>query len=254
MTKPFILVNNENISLSQAFNYLQQAGKLDGVIGEILRQYVLDREIKTRTDLDVSPETVQQAITEFRIQSGLMEGGQYQQWLESQNLDDFSFHQRVEADLKLGQLREKITQPRLQEFFIERKLYLDQVVLSRITVNSREQAEELYQQIVEGASFEQLAQEFSVSDDRVFNGMMGVMSRGDIPDALRAAVDVSQPGDLIGPVENPPYWCVFRLEQVIPASLENPQLVQVLQNQLLEQWVLEQLQGQSIEIKMDEDV
>lgn len=254
MSIPFIIINNkETISLAQAFRYLQASGKLDGFIGDVLREYVLERELKTRVDLILPAEVLQQAITEFRLQSGLAAPEQFEQWLVQQGLTNEAFRQQVEIDLRMGRLRDTITQPRLQEHFIERKLFLDQVVLSRIAVQDKDLAEELRQQLNEGASFEQLAQEYSISDDGAFNGMMGAISRGQLPDSLRAALDLAQPGDLIGPIEIPPAWTIFRLEQVVPATLDNPQLVQSLQSELLEQWVMEQLQGLSIEVKVGEE-
>jgi len=52
-------------------------------------------------------------------------------------------------------------------------------VLSRIAVTEKELAEELRSQILEGARFEQLAQEYSLTDERIVNGMMGPMPRAD---------------------------------------------------------------------------
>jgi len=68
-------------------------------------------------------------------------------------------------------------------------------VLSRIAVTEKELAE-LRSQILEGARFEQLAQEYSLTDERIVNGMMGPISRGQMPDFLRALVDLSSPGEL----------------------------------------------------------
>jgi len=52
-----------------------------------------------------------------------------------------------------------------------------------------------------------------------------------MPDFLRALVDLSSPGELIGPIEIEGY-CLFQVEQFLPASLEG-QVKQELQNQLL---------------------
>ncbi|MHC5833687.1 MAG: peptidylprolyl isomerase, partial [Nostoc sp.] len=89
------------------------------------------------------------------------------------------------SNLKLEKLKAQITEPNLQEYFIERKIFLDRVVLSRLVVEDQALAEELKSQIVEdGARFELLVQEYSVEDDRIFNGMMGAVSRGRMPDVL----------------------------------------------------------------------
>lgn len=144
-----------------------------------------------------------------------------------------------------------MTESKLPEYFIERKIYLDRVVLSRILVDSRELAEELQTQIEEGASFEQLAKEYSLADERVFNGMMGPISRGTIPDSLRAAVDATVPGKLINPIEIEGRFALFRLEQILPASLEDPQLKQSLQNELFEKWLGEKIQNLTVKIQVN---
>lgn len=76
---------------------------------------------------------------------------------------------------------------------IEQKLFLDRVV-SRLIVTEKELAEELKSQILEGARFEQLAQEYSITDNRMLNGIMGTVSRGQLPDPVRALVDLASRG------------------------------------------------------------
>lgn len=84
-------------------------------------------------------------------------------------IDSTTFRQQIAFNLKLEKLKATVTQPNIQEYFIERKLFLERVVLSRLVVEDRALAEELRSQLVEdGASFEQLAQEYSVAEDRVF--------------------------------------------------------------------------------------
>jgi parvulin-like peptidyl-prolyl isomerase len=118
-------------------------------------------------------------------------------------------------------------------------------------VQTQELAEELASQIEEGASFDQLAREYSIAEDRIVNGMMGPISRGTLPDVLRAAVDSASPGDLIGPLELESRWALFRVEQSLPASLEDKQLKQALQNELFEQWIAQKIQKMNVKIQID---
>jgi len=89
-------------------------------------------------------------------------------------------------------------------------------------------------------------------DDRVMNGMVGPVSRGSMPDVLRAAIDLAQAGDVVGPVGLEERWGLFRVEELLPASLENPQVQQTLQNELFEQWVAEKVQVLPIKIQVAE--
>lgn len=250
VSQPFLSVDDQPIPLAQALQYLQSAGKLQSVIGDILRQYIIEQELQTRDDLDVSPALTEQAVIDFRLQNQLTDPKVFAQWLASNGKDYSSFHASVTFGFKLEKLKAQVTEPKLQEYFIERKLFLDRVVLSRLVVADRELAEELASQVEEGASFEQLAREYSIADDKIVNGMMGPISRGTLPDVLRAAVDLASPGELIEPLELEGRWVLFQVGQFLPASLEDGQLKQALQNELFEQWLAQKIQKMSVKLQV----
>ncbi|GAB4161939.1 MAG: hypothetical protein Fur0046_40510 [Cyanobacteria bacterium J069] len=252
---PFIVLNGQpQISLAQAVQYLQAAGKLDELIGEILRQHVLEQVLQSRLDLAPADAEVEEAIAQFRQQSNLTDLADFQDWLASQAVDLDSLHTQTRRELQLRALRDRLAEPHLPQYFIERKLDLDQVVLSRLAVGDRDLAEELYQQLLEGASFEALAQDYSQTGDRLFNGMLGLLSRGSLPDALRAAVDAAAPGDLLKPLFLDPenLWCIFRLDRVLPATLDHPEVLETLRNELFDQWIMRQLDGMDVEVLVGE--
>lgn len=250
VSQTFLTVNDQPIELAQALQYLQSAGKLKPFIGEILRQYVIEQELQTREDLEISPALTEQAVIDFRLQRQLTDPKVFAEWLASNGKDYGSFHNQIAMSFKLEKLKAQVTEPKLQEHFIERKLFLDRVVLSRIVVAEQELIEELASQIEEGSSFEQLAKEYSIADDRIVNGMMGPVSRGTLPDIVRAAVDSASPGEMVGPLEMEGRWVLFQVGQFVPASLEDGQLKQALQNELFEQWIAEKIQKMSIQLNI----
>jgi parvulin-like peptidyl-prolyl isomerase len=246
----FLTVNDQPISINQAVKYLQASGKLSQFIGDILRQHVIEQEIKTRDDIDISPALTEQTIIDFRLKNQLTEPQIFQEWLRKNGTDYPTFYSSIAFGFKLEKLKALITEAKLPEYFIERKLFLDRVILSRIVVENQEIGEELQTQIEEGGSFEQLAKEYSLADDRIVNGMMGPVSRGTMPDKLRAAVDVASPGQLVGLIEMDGRYGVFRVEQFLPASLEDTQLKQVLQNELFEKWLAEKIQTLTVKLQV----
>src|SRR5919199_4846369 len=250
VSQPFLTVDDQPIYLAQALQYLQTSGRLKAFIGDILRQYVIERELQTREALDVNPALIEQAVIDFRLQRQLTDPKVFSEWLQSNGQDYTTFHTSVAFGFKLERLKAQVTEPKLQEYFIERKLFLDRVVLSRILVADQELAEELASQIEEGASFEQRAREYSIGDDRIVNGMMGPVSRGTLPDVVRATVDSASPGDLVGPLELEGRWVLFRVGQVLPASLEDVQLKQALENELFEQWIAEKIQKMTVKLQV----
>jgi parvulin-like peptidyl-prolyl isomerase len=246
----FLTVDDKEISVAQAVKHLQASGKLGQFIGDIIRQNAIEEEIASREDIAISPALTEQAIIDFRLKNQLTDPQRFNDWLKSSGTSYDTFHGSVASGFKLERLKAVIAEPKLQEYFIERKLFLDRVVLSRIIVEKRELAEELQAQIEEGASFEQIAREYSLADDRVVNGMMGPVSRGTLPDILRAAVDVTSPNVLIGPFELEGRFGLFRLEQVLTASLDDTQLKQALQNELFEKWLAEKIQKLTVKLQV----
>ena len=81
--------------------------------------------------------------------------------------------------------------------------------------------------------------------------MMGPVSRGTLPDILRAAVDIAGLGTLIGPIELDGRFGLFRLEQILTASLDDTQLKQALQNELFEKWLAEKIQRLTVKLQVD---
>ncbi|NJL78158.1 MAG: peptidylprolyl isomerase [Richelia sp. RM2_1_2] len=246
----FLTVDDRLISVQQAVQHLQISGKLGQFIRDILRQDVIEQEIKARTEIELSPALTEQAIIDFRLKNELSDSQKFQDWLNNSGTDYDTFHATVAFGFKLEKLKSAIADPKLGEYFIERKIFLDRVVLSRIIVDNRELAEELHTQIEEGTSFEQLAREYSLADDKIVNGMMGPVSRGTMPDKLRAAVDVADSGDILGPIQLEERYGLFRLEQLLPASLEDTQLKQALQNELFEKWLAEKIQKLTVKLQV----
>lgn len=249
--KAFLTVDEQSITLRECLKYLQTAGKLQGFLGDILRQHLLEQEIANREDLEISPAVIEQAVIDFRLQQQLTDPKVFQEWLNRNGSDYSTFHNQINSNFKIEKLKSVIADAKLQEYFIERKVFLDRVVLSRIIVENQELADELKIQIQEGTSFEELAQEHSIADDRISNGMMGPVSRGTMPDTIRAAIDSAEPGDLVGPIEIEQRWALFRVEQVIPATLDNQQLRQTLQTELFDRWLSEKIQKMTVKLQVE---
>jgi len=250
-SETFLTIDNTPITIAQIFRYLQASRKLEPFIGDLVRQYVIERELQQQ-ELQVSPTAVEQAVIDFRLQQNLVDPQQFQNWLTENKTTFEAFYGQIASNFRLQKLKEVAVEPRLQDYFIERKLYLDRVVLSRLIVDNAELADELKNQFAEGASFESLVREYSVTDDRVMNGMMGPVSRGGMPDVLRSAIDLAKPGDIIGPFELEGRWAIFRVEALLPASLDNPQTRQSLQDELFEQWLSERMQKLPIRLQVGE--
>lgn len=246
----FITIDDREISLKQALGYLRASGDLQQFMTRILRQYAIERELENRTDLEVDPSRVEQAIVDFRLQNNLVPAERFDKWLQSQGLTYSTFREQITSGLKIESLKQEVTASKCEEFFNKNQAKFEQAVLSRIVVGEPALAEDLKRQLDDGAAFETLVKEHSTTGDRVFNGMMGAVSIGQLPEPLRVALDGAEPGDIVGPVEFERRYSLLRLEQRLPVSLEG-QVKQNLQNQFFEQWWQQQLKDKTVKLQIE---
>ena len=252
-SKPLLTIGEEQLSWGQGLRYLQASGKLQSFVTEIVRQYVIEKELQSREDLDVNPAFIQQAMIDFRLQRKLEDQQKFQEWLQQNRINYNALEAQIANSFKFKQLKDSITAEKIESYFNERKAGLDYVILSRIVVQDKELADALYRKMAEeGSKFEDLAKEYSVTNDKNFNGIMGAVSVSSLPEDLKNSLTTANPGDIIGPFQTDKFWSIFRLEQLQNASLDNPEIKKKLENELFERWLAEKLQNNKITLHVND--
>lgn len=247
----FLSIDDQSISLRQAIAYLRTVGELPRFLQKILHQHVLEQELQSRSDLEVDPTQVEQAMVNFRLQNKLTEPGQFEGWLQSQGMNYAQFRDRVSIALKLDKLKLETVSATVEEHFTQNKPLFDRVVLSRIVVAEPEMAQNLKKQLLEGSSsFEALAKAHSMTDDRSVNGLMGAIAMGQLPPAIRNQLQGKNPGEIVGPFQMEGRYMLLRIEEWSPTSLDSS-LRQQLQNRFFDQWVQEKLKNKQIQLHLD---
>lgn len=158
------------------------------------------QEVRLRGGLNLPPEEIAQLVLDFRSEHELIDAKDFRAWLASNSLNYETFRQRLLWNAALNQLKDEITQPQLPEVFLERKPFLDQVILSWLVVDRQDAAKGLHQLLEAGTSFEQLVEERFQTDDEDASALETPLSRGEMPEELREAVDAAQPGAVLGPL------------------------------------------------------
>lgn len=249
---PFMYIDDEAISQEQVLEYLQNAGQLETFIEEILSQHAIAQEIQSNPDLIPSDNTLEQVLSEFRQSRGLGDDAVFDAWLQQNALENETLAATLLDQWTLEQLMGRISQPRLQEYFIKRKPQLDQVELSCIVVQQEELAKELHEQITqEGASFERLAQQHSLTDNRYSGGKIPPVARESLSEDLRVELSAVYPGELVGPLLIDDRWCLFRLDAVLPAALEG-EIEAQLQVELFQAWLRDRTDAMSVKLEVSQ--
>jgi len=244
----FLTIDGVTLSLEQSLGYLRTAGKLSTVVLEIAQHYLLENEIKALEISEPEADIVEQFILEFRLQQQLTSPESFQKWLLTNGINYAEFKQQVTFRIKQENLKEKVTELKVQKYFVQNKENLDRVVLSRIVVQHPEIAQDLKAQLVDrGADFVQLAKQYSTVDDAVVGGVMGPVIRAQMPEMVRKATENAQVGQIIGPLQIEGRYCLLKVEQLLPASLEGA-LKRDLENLLFEEWLKEKLQNMNVKL------
>jgi parvulin-like peptidyl-prolyl isomerase len=124
--------------------------------------------------------------------------------------------------------------------FLRQKGRLDQVVYSLIRVSDRHLALELYHRLAAGeASFADLAYQFAEGPERQSWGLVGPKPLSQAHPMLAERLRTAQPGVVQMPIPASDLWLVTRLEELIPAKL-NESTIQQICDQLFENWLEQQ--------------
>ncbi|WNZ24762.1 hypothetical protein HJG54_19220 [Leptolyngbya sp. NK1-12] len=268
MSPNFLVINDEPVSLEQALSYLQSDGTFQNFLASILRQHVITQMLKQEPDLQPTVAAIEQYLEQCFENNQIYESQpfqyleqflkdnqiytveQLQQWLEDNHLAYEQFLERIIRTQTWQNLVDHISRPRLHEYFIKHKQKLDKVLLSCIVVDQETLAEELRDQIKAGESFEQLAQDYSIAENRMHGGQMEPVSPSDLPDEIRIAIDKNpQSGSLIGPIDLQNRWYLLRLEAILPSALEG-EIEAQLKAEIYQEWLSQEMATMNVKMQV----
>ncbi|MBF2027904.1 MAG: peptidyl-prolyl cis-trans isomerase [Oscillatoriales cyanobacterium C42_A2020_001] len=250
MTSPtFLTIDDEPISLAQAIHYLQATGRFQEFLLDILCQHALAKEVRSHLDPSLSKEALEQRLVDFRTQNNLISPNDFQIWLSNRGIDYETFRQQSLWNLSLELLREQINQEQFFDFFQQRKLFLDQVILSWIAVDTKDAILEVSQKLESGLDFDRLADAYASPDEDAY-GVEEPFSREGMPEALKDAIASVEPGHVTQPVYLDDRWYIFRVEALITAEL-NDELKDQLETELFEHWLNNKVEAMTVKLEVN---
>jgi hypothetical protein len=246
-------IDGEIISIERGLAYLKNSGELPKFLLEITRQYLLEKEVRERAIAEPSLEVLEQFILELRMQQGLTTIDKFQTWLASQGLTYHDFREKMKFLIQIETCQTNITEPQLESYFLEQQKNLEKLVLSRIVVDSSQVAQDLKDKLEKGSvDFPQLAKEYSIVDDAVIGGALGSVSRRDLPKEIALSLENCTAGQIIGPLVIETRYCLLKVEEIIPAQLDNS-LKQALEIELFNQWLKKRIQSANLQVLLSEN-
>lgn len=107
----------------------------------------------------------------------------------------------------------------------------ERLTLKEILVKTEKEAEEIYQELKKGADFSKLAAEKSISQTKTKEGLIGTISRGQLPPPLEAVVFALKEGEFSKPIKMDQG---FEIIFLVSRKEMDPEQVKILEGRLRE--------------------
>lgn len=205
---------------------------------KLMRELLLDEAIAA---IECTSEERLEACNIFYVKNGITADENRHTWLEKHQLSSTQLEHLLTRNLRIEKFKQAKWAHQLESYFLQRKAHLDRVIYSLIRVTDQAFAQELYFRIQNGEqSFAEVARSQSQGVESQTGGLVGPVELS-VPHPLLAQKLAScKPGQLMPPSRFAEWVLIVRLEQYLPAEL-NDAMRQRLLNELFERWMQEQL-------------
>lgn len=205
---------------------------------QFLRGLIIDKAI---ADIPYTEEEMLSAVAQIEAQYQLNTPEAKATWLQNQGLTGEQLQELSVRPLRLEKYKQANWGNKIENYFLTRKPYLDQVVYSLIRTKDLGLANEIYFRIQEGEqSFAELAEKYSQGPEAKSGGLLGPVSIKQPHPLISQLLAVSQPGQLWPPRALAEWFVIIRLEKNIPAQLDDA-MRRRLVDEMFDSWLAEQI-------------
>jgi hypothetical protein len=162
-------------------------------------------------------------------------------WCQYKGVTPDYFNGVVLREVRMQKFKHYQFSNQIESEFLRSKSELDQVEYSLIQINDLAFAQELYFQLRDDdVAFDQLAQQYSLGDEREVGGLIGPVPLSTLPVEVATLFRNQQVGIVYGPVPIADTFWIVRLEHYIAARLTEETRSQLI-NRLYTQWLQSQV-------------
>ncbi|NDJ23935.1 peptidylprolyl isomerase [Nostoc sp. B(2019)] len=237
-----IQIGNRTITASELIPLL--ASYL--MLPHLQRELIIDEAIEqisrsaNAVVVECTPEEVAQAQQQFYAEKQLNSEADIQAWMAYQGLTPDQLEAVTTRKLKIEKFKQAVWGNKLESYFFQCKAKLDKVIYSLLRTQDVGIAQELYFRIQDQEnSFAEVAREYSQGPEAQTGGLVGPIELNALHPVMVQMLSSSQPGQILPPARVAEWFVIVRLEKFIPAKLDEPMKVRLL-NELFETWLKEQ--------------
>jgi parvulin-like peptidyl-prolyl isomerase len=207
---------------------------------QFLRGIAIDEAI---ADFSCSDEERLRALEDLAVEHQLTSPEARQSWLDSQGLTEKEMEAMAVRKIAIEKFKTATWGPKVENYFMARKTFLDQVFYSLIRTKDFGVAQEVYFRIQENEqTFADAAREYSQGPEARTGGLLGPVPISQPHPLIGKLLSISQPGQLWPPRPLAEWFVIVRLEKFIPAKLDNDMRRRLI-DEMFETWLREQVQN-----------
>jgi parvulin-like peptidyl-prolyl isomerase len=250
MIRPAVTHATDSLSLGDFLAAMKRSRRLRPLLLDAFVEHYLVNRAR-RAGLSVNDQELQQAADNFRLKNGMASAEQTSQWFQREAITADDFAAGLERDLLVEKLRRAIADPRLQDVFNQNTARFARVKLKRLLVATESEARQVIDDVANGrATFEDLARQKSLDlQTKNAGGEAGVVRRVDLAQPLGDAVFGTEAGKLVGPVQAGQGFLVFRVEEFLPAELDEG-IKNGLRKEIFDAWLRQELSRSPIQFPL----
>ncbi len=221
------------------------ASEIPGLLGryQLMQQFIREKIVDGAiADLTCTAAEREQAIEKFCQQHNLNTPEAKNEWLGNQLLTPEQLEEIAVRSLLIEKYKVATWGLKVESYFLKRKFSLDMVYYSLIRMKDEGLAKEIYFRIQEGEeSFADMARQYSQGPEANTGGYIGPAPVIQPHPVISQLLSVSQPGQLWAPRPLAEWFIIIRLEQYIPAQLDEAMRQRMI-DEMFVSWLNEQQQ------------
>ncbi len=211
------------------------------MIPQLAREIIIEQ---VTADIEYSAEEENNARQQFFQQYQIPNEEHLEAWRKRNWMSSEQLKHRMLLPLKLAKFKQAKWGIQVDSQFLEKKAKLDKAIYALIRTKEPGIAQELYFRLQEQEnSFAELAKTYSQGPEANTGGLVGPVELGSLHPNLAQMLSTAQPGELLPLTRLGDWLVIVRLEQLIPAQLDE-QMHQRLLDEQFQAWLVEQMQRQ----------
>lgn len=231
-----------NICREDIFNHLQLSCQLPTILEGVITCKIIQAKA-TEIGITLTPQELQQAADDFRLNQQLHTIKDTQAWLQRYHLSIDDFENLIYTNAISRKLVEHLFGDRVESWFYQNQLNYAGVALYEVILDDEDLAIELFFALQEGEiSFQEIARQYITDSSlRRSGGYRGIVNRRQLKPEISAAVFAANPPQLLKPIITSYGVHLILVEEIIQPQLDEQLRIQII-GDFFTSWLKEQMQ------------